>query len=154
MSFSLNTSFFDNDLPLLKINGVFDENTKEMVINFQNKYNLPGTGEVDAVTWEKMKEIYDRTIDNLPNDYIRFEEEFFPGRVLALGMNGEDVSRLQRFLLRICRKFSNIPGVRVTGTFDDLTEQSILKLQNDFNLPLSGVVNPVTWYEIVNYSKS
>lgn len=146
-------SYFDPDLPLLHINGVFDENTREMVINFQNKYGLPGTGEVDAVTWEKMKEVYDKTIDSLPNEYIRFEDEFFGGRVLALGMTGEDVKRLQRFLLRICKRFGNIPGVRVNGVFDEIMEKSILKLQNDFGLPLSGVVNPVTWYEIVNYSK-
>jgi len=146
-------SFFDPDLPLLHINGVFDENTKDMVINFQNKYGLPATGEVDATTWEKMKEIYDKTIANIPEEYGKFEDEFFQGRVLALGMRGDDVRTLQRFLLTICRKFKNIPGVRVTGIFDELTESSILKLQEELGLPMSGVVNPVTWYEIINYSK-
>ena len=126
-------SFFDPDLPLLHINGVFDENTKDMVINFQNKYGLPATGEVDATTWEKMKEIYDKTIANIPEEYGKFEDEFFQGRVLALGMRGDDVRTLQRFLLTICRKFKNIPGVRVTGIFDELTESSILKLQEELH---------------------
>jgi len=146
--------YFDPDLPLLNINGVFDENTKEMVINFQNKYGLPGTGEVDAVTWEKMKEVYDMTLKDIPTEYGKFEDEFFQGRVLSIGMTGEDVRQIQKFLLKICRKFGNIPGVRVNGVFDDLMERSVLKLQNQFGLPMSGVINPVTWYEIVNYSKS
>ena len=68
-------------------------------------------------------------------------------------MSGDDVRTIQRFLLNICRKFGNIPGVRVNGVFDELMERSVLKLQNQFGLPMSGVINPVTWYEIVNYSK-
>lgn len=146
-------SFFDPDLPLLEVDGVFSENTKEMVINFQNKYNLPGTGEVDATTWEKLKSVYHYIIDNIPKEYVQYKDEFFPGRVLAIGMSGYDVRTIQKYLLEICKKFGNIPGVRVSGIFDDVMERSVMKIQSLFDEPITGVVNPLTWYNIVEYSK-
>lgn len=78
---------------------------------------------------------------------------FFPGRVLAIGMSGDDVKTIQKFLLTICRKFGNIPGVRVTGIFDDLMEKSVMKIQSISDEPVNGVITPVTWYNIVEYRK-
>lgn len=146
-------SYFDSDLPLLEVNGVFNDNTKTMVINFQNKYDLPVTGEVDAITWDKIRKVYDYTINNIPSQYVKYRDEFFPGRVLSIGMTGDDVKKLQKFMLTICKKFKNIPGIRVSGIFDELMEKSILKLQKDFGIEETGAVGPILWYDIVEYSK-
>ena len=43
-----------------------------MVINFQNKYALPATGEVDATTWNKIVEVYEGIIKNLPSKYAKY----------------------------------------------------------------------------------
>ena len=146
-------AYFDPDLPTLKLNSVYNDNTKTMVINFQNKYALPATGEVDATTWNKIVEVYEGIIKNLPSKYAKYEDEFFQGRLLALGMEGEDVRIIQKFLLKICQKFKNIPGVRVSGIFDDIMERSVKKLQSIFDEEVTGVIDPVTWYNIVEYSK-
>lgn len=146
-------AFFDPDIPSLKLNGVYNDNTKQMVLAFQNKYGLPSTGVVDADTWQKMVEAYKKLIRSIPKEYAQYSDEFFQGRLLTLGMSGEDVEIIQRFLLEICRKFGNIPGVRVSGIFDDLMERSVMKIQSLSNLPVTGVIDPVTWYNIVEYSK-
>lgn len=146
-------AYFDPDLPSLRLNSVFNDNTKAMVINFQKKYNLPATGIVDATTWDKLVKIYRQTINNIPEEYVQYEDELFPGRILALGMSGDDVKTIQRFLLKICKKFGNIPGVRVSGIFDDLMESSVMKIQSLTNTEPTGVIEPVTWYNIVEYSK-
>lgn len=146
-------SYFDKDLPSLKVNNVFNDNTKAMVMNFQNKYGLKVTGVVDAETWNKLVEVYIKTLENIPEEYREYEEELFQGRILALGMSGEDVKIIQGFLLKICQKFKNIPGVRVSGIFDDLMERSVSKLQPLFGEKATGVIDPVTWYNIVEYSK-
>ena len=146
-------SYFDNDLPSLRVNGTFNDNTKAMVINFQKKYGLPTTGEVDADTWDKIIQVYVNTINNIPKEYAIYEDELFPGRILALGMTGDDVKTIQKFLLKICQKFKNIPGVRVSGIFDDIMEKSVMKIQSLYNLDTTGVIEPVTWYNIVEYSK-
>lgn len=146
-------AYFDPELPTLKLNSVYNGNTKTMVTNFQNKYGLPATGEVDATTWNRIVEVYEGIIKNLPAKYTEYEDEFFQGRLLALGMNGEDVRIIQTFLLKICQKFKNIPGVRVSGIFDDVMERSVKKLQSIFDEEITGVIDPVTWYNIVEYSK-
>ena len=146
-------AFFDDSLPLLEVNGVFNDNTRSMVMNFQRKYNLPVTGEVDAATWTKIKEVYFQTLENIPNEYVQYRDEFYPGRVMSIGMSGEDIKRLQNFLYIVCEKYKNIPGVRVTGIFDDLTEKSVYVLQRKFNIEESGVVGPTFWNDLVSYVK-
>ena len=100
-----------------------------------------------------MVKIYRQTINNIPEEYVQYEDEFFPGRILALGMSGDDVRTIQKFLLKICQKFGNIPGVRVSGIFDDLMESSVMKIQSLSDTEPTGVIEPVTWYNIVEYSK-
>lgn len=81
-------SFFDPDLPNLRVNSVFNDNTKTMVMNFQEKYGLPVNGIVDATTWNKMMQVYRNTLSNIPPEYAQYVEEIFPGRVLVIGMRG------------------------------------------------------------------
>lgn len=149
----LTIAYFDPDLPSLRLNSVFNDNTKAMVINFQKKYGLPATGVVDADTWNELVTVYRETIRNIPEEYVQYEDELFQGRLLALGMSGDDVRIIQNFLLKICQQTGNIPGVRVSGIFDDLMEKSVMKIQSMFNQETTGVIDPVTWYNIVEYSK-
>ena len=149
----LTIAYFDPDLPSLRLNSVFNDNTKAMVINFQKKYGLPATGVVDADTWNELVTVYRDTIHNIPEEYVQYEDELFQGRLLALGMSGDDVRIIQKFLLKICQQTGNIPGVRVSGIFDDLMEKSVMKIQSMFNQDTTGVIDPVTWYNIVEYSK-
>ena len=149
-------AYFDEEIPLLVItnNSVFDENTVKMVIAFQKKYNLPAIGIVDKYTWGKLIEVYDNLLNSIPSKYLEYEDEFFGGRQLTLGIKGDDVRRLQKFLLKICKDKRNIPGVRVTGMYDSLTEESVKALQKILNLPVNGIVGAATWRDIVEYSKS
>ena len=149
----LTIAYFDPDLPSLRLNSVFNDNTKAMVINFQKKYGLPATGVVDSDTWNELVTVYRDTIHNIPEEYAQYGDEFFQGRLLALGMSGDDVRIIQKFLLKICQQTGNIPGVRVSGIFDDLMEISVMKIQSIFNQDTTGVIDPVTWYNIVEYSK-
>lgn len=149
----LTIAYFDPDLPSLRLNRVFNDNTKAMVINFQKKYGLPATGVVDADTWNELVTVYRDTIHNIPEEYAQYGDEFFQGRLLALGMSGDDVRIIQKFLLKICQQTGNIPGVRVSGIFDDLMEKSVMKIQSIFNQDTTGVIDPITWYNIVEYSK-
>ena len=146
-------AYFDNNIPSLELTSTYNENTESMIMSFQEKYNLPVTGEVDAKTWKVIKDVYEKTLNNIPKEYLVYEDEFYPGLFLSKGMSGEDIIRLQKFLLKICQKDHSIPGVRVTGIFDSLTEQSVKKIQRDNNLTENGVVSPAVWYRIVELSK-
>lgn len=147
-------SYFDSDLPFLNLTtNDFTNDTKEAVIAFQNKYNLTANGIVDADTWKVLRDVYQQTLKSIPEEYLNNLNVFFPGIYLSKGMTGEEVLTLQEFLYTICEKKGDIPGVRVTGTYDSLTEQSVRAIQRKFSLRENGIVGPSTWYRIVEYSK-
>ena len=147
-------SYFDSSIPFLDLKGeVFTDNTKQVVIAFQNKYNLPATGIVDAPTWAMLKSAYNQTLRNIPKGYVTSLNEFYPGRFLSRGMTGDDIVNLQNFLYIICERTKSIPGVVVNGRFDNLTKQSIMSIQRRYNLEENGIVSPVVWYRIVELSK-
>lgn len=147
-------AFFDQDLPFLDLSGsVFTKKTEEAVKAFQSKYNIEATGIVDANTWKALVEAYNQTLQKIPEEYLKYQSEFYPGIVLSKGMNGPDIVRLQNYLLLICQKTHSIPGVKVTGVFDDLTEQSVKAIQRRSNLFPGGLVDAATWYRIVELSK-
>lgn len=147
-------AYFDPDIPFLNLNSdTFTEDTRQMVVAFQNKYNIKATGEVDVNTWKALKEAYFQTIEKVPTDCLCNVNEFYPGRYLLKDMTGEDIVNLQKFLYLICEKRQSIPGVIVNGTYDSLTESSVKAIQANNDLEVNGVVGPQTWSKIVELSK-
>ena len=148
-------SYFDTDIPKLNLSGEeFTEDTKEMVIAFQTSNNIEANGIVDKNTWNALVTDYNQTKELIPEEYLYYEDKLYPGIFLSLGMTGDDILNLQNFLYIICEKTHQIPGVRVNGTFDELTEESIKAIQKRYNLPENGIVGPATWQKIIDWVES
>ena len=146
-------AFLDNDIPRLQTNSIYNNNTITMVKAFQKKYNLPVTGEFTYSDWQVLKNMYNNILNSIPKESQELATEFYPDYFLMKGTTGKDVRRMQKFLLEICRFDHSIPGVRVNGIFDDLTENSIKKLQQDYGFDINGIVGPLLWRKIVELSK-
>ncbi len=155
INYYLNTiAYFDDEIPYLELSGdEFTEDTKEVLIAFQNKNNLTSSGEVDRDTWIILRDKYKSIIRNLDDQYITYLDEFYPGVFLSRGMSGRDVLNLQKFLYIICKNTKSIPGVVVSGEFDRLTEDSVKFIQEKYDFEVNGVVGPGVWYKIVELSK-
>lgn len=148
-------SYFDTNIPKLNLSGEeFTEDTKEMVIAFQTSNNIETDGIVDKNTWNSLVSTYNQTKELIPEEYLYYEDKLYPGIFLSRGMTGDDILNLQNFLYIICEKTHQIPGVRVNGTFDELTEESIKAIQKRYNLPENGVVGPATWQKIIERVES
>ena len=143
-------SFLDPDIPRLKTNSIYNNNTVTMVKAFQKKYNLPVTGVFTYKDWKVLKDVYDNILINLNDEFVN---DLYPDNFLSLGSSGDDVLRFQRYLLKICRYDHKIPGVRVNGKFDDLTDKSVRKLQRDYGFDVNGIVGPLLWRKVVELSK-
>ena len=146
-------AFMDPDVPRLQTNSIYSENTVTMVKAFQKKYKLPVTGEFTYNDFKTLIDIYNKILKYVPNEFKDFISELYPDYFLTKGMTGEDIKRFQKFLLKICRYDKSIPGVRVNGVFDDLTERSVKKLQKDYDFEINGVVGPLLWKKVVELSK-
>lgn len=148
-------SYFDPEIVFLNLSGEeFNKDTENVVVSFQNKYNLDSSGVVDRETWGMLRTVYRQTLRNLPSEYYTVLNEFYPGRFLSFGMTGDDIVNLQKFLYIICKNTGSIPGVVVNGKFDRLTENSVKSVQRRYSLEETGVVSPSVWYRIVELSKS
>ena len=143
-------SFLDNDIPNLKTNSIYGDNSVSMVKAFQQKYGLPVTGVVTYADFNVLRNVYDNILKTYSDDYV---SELYPNYFLYKGMSGEDVKRLQRYLLKICKYDHSIPGIRLNGVFDDLMEQSVFKIQSDYGFDINGIVGPLLWKKIVELSK-
>lgn len=146
-------AFLDKDIPRLPTNSIYGNNTITMVKAFQEKYGLPVTGIFTYRDWLTLQSVYNRILKSFPKEYQEYVDELYPDKFLVRGMTGDDVRRFQRFLLAICRYDKSIPGVRVNGIFDELTEKSVMKLQNDYGFDINGVVGPLLWRKVVELSK-
>ena len=143
-------SFADPNIPQVNLNGVFDQNMKNSVIAFQQKYGLEDNGEINRQTWNKILEVYDTTAQNLRQQYVSEGEKIYPGIILTPGMSGDDISTLQRLIQQAAQNNSSIPSIEVTGTFDAPTENAVRIIQSQNSLPVNGSVGPLTWVAIVN----
>ena len=146
-------AFLDPDIPRLQTNSIYSENTVTMVKAFQKKYGLPVTGDFTYSDWKVLKEEYEKILSYIPDEYKDYVNELYPNNFLMKGMSGDDIKRYQRLLLKICRFDKSIPGVRVNGIFDDLTDRSVRKLQNDYGFEINGIVGPLLWRKTVELSK-
>ena len=146
-------AFLDPDIPRLPTNSIYNDNSRTMVEAFQKKYKLPVTGIFTYQDWKVLKDVYNSILKSFPREYQDYINELYPDYFLMKGSTGDDVKRFQKFLLEICKFDHSIPGVRVNGIFDDLTEKSVLKLQKDYGFDVNGVVGPLLWRKVVELSK-
>ncbi len=146
-------AFLDEDIPRLPTNSIYGNNTITMVRAFQQKYGLPVTGKFTYRDWLVLQKAYDDILKSFPKEYQDYVDELYPDYFIVKGMSGKDVRRVQQFLLSICKYDKSIPGVRVNGVFDDLTDRSIKKIQNDYGFDVNGIVGPLLWEKLVELSK-
>ena len=146
-------AFLDKDIPRLPTNSIYNNNTITMVKAFQEKYNLPVTGIFTYSDWTVLKNAYRNILKSFPIEYQEYVNELYPDYFLTRGMTGDDVKRFQKFLLAICKFDKSIPGVRVNGIFDELTEKSVKKIQKDYGFDINGIVGPLLWRKVVELSK-
>jgi peptidoglycan hydrolase-like protein with peptidoglycan-binding domain len=52
-------------------------------------------------------------------------------------------------LLDIYKTYKNVPQVNVNGTYDDITVETIKRIQEIANLNVTGLTNRTTWNVIV-----
>lgn len=99
--------------------------------------------------FEILQYYYGDNIDLVKNAPVQAIEESYPGTPLAVGDAGNDVKIFQQQLNRISRNYPAIPKINITtGIFDVDTQNAVKKFQEIFNIPVTGVVDKTTWYQI------
>lgn len=72
----------------------------------------------------------------------------WPGYNLSIGSTGNKVRQMQEQLARISKSYPAIPTIQADGIYGARTREAVEKFQSVFGLPVTGVVDYKTWYEI------
>lgn len=88
------------------------------------------------------------------NIYINSAEEIagipasWPGSPLDIGSSGPKVRQMQEQLNAIAQSYPALPKISVDGIYGEATQNAVREFQKVFGLPVTGVVDYPTWYEI------
>jgi peptidoglycan hydrolase-like protein with peptidoglycan-binding domain len=143
------SAYYDT-IPPLEIDGAYGESTRNAVFAAQAALGLPVDGVVGEATWNAIVDAYYGIVRRIPVAYTEGGIIPFGGEVLRQGSESESVRVLQEYLNFIAGYFPEIPAVTPTGYFGPRTEASVRAFQETVGLPVSGLVNAVTWGEITD----
>ena len=131
--------------------GDFGQGTEDSVRSYQRTFGLPETGVVDEITWNSIQNTYYEILSRFP---YNFEDGLilpYPGRVLRIGVDGNDVRALQEYLNYIGNTYTEIPKITVDGSYGPSTAAAVNKFVEIFNLPDNrNRVNAQVWNAIIN----
>ena len=135
---------YPDEITRVNIDGIYGPEVYQAVEDFQKKFYLPVTGEVDQDTWDSINYEYGKILwtQSLPNPIEVFLR---PTLLLKEGDYGIDIYFLQTLISAIYSSYENLGDVSINGTFDENTRKAILKFQEASGLPQTGEVNKQTW---------
>ena len=119
---------FVQEVPVIAVDGIFGQLTRDAVLAFQRYEGFPVTGEADDRTWDALYELYSG-IDNRVLDNRAAFPQFDTAdttvvnarqRLAALGYTGAN-------LQEAIRAFQRANGLSVTGRLNDATARAITR---------------------------
>ncbi|MBO5313062.1 MAG: peptidoglycan-binding protein [Clostridia bacterium] len=146
----------ENQLARVRLNGIYDDETREAVRNLQEKYSLPITGIVDHTTWQVLQAVAKaqreanalaRAIYILPRN-----EEY----TIYPGLRDDVIYVIQHLLNVIGQEYVDIGKIPFSGVYDEATVNAIRAFQRKQLLDANGIINPATFnslageYERIN----
>ncbi len=132
------------------IDGYFGPETESSVRSFQQSYSLPVTGRVDLVTWDTLHDNYAELIKQLIDQTSEGLAIPFPGTILSIGSENDNVRLLQEYINVISTAYPFIPSLKVDGIFGENTAEAVRDIQEYFGLDVSGIVAGATWNKIAD----
>jgi hypothetical protein len=76
-------------------------------------------------------------------------QHLWQGTNLSLHSTGDDIVIIQQYLNKIAEIYTEIPYLLVNGIYDQNTLNAVSKYQDIFLLPVTGIVDVGTWYDIM-----
>lgn len=140
-------------LPLIEVNGIYNEQTVNTVREFQRLFILPITGVTDRATWYRISQIYSsvKRLAEITSEGQRasYNQQLYPGAPLQISSRGSEVQEIQFYLQRISRFNPLVESPALDGIFGSDTARAVRSFQNAYGLEQTGIVDEAVWNRIV-----
>ncbi len=140
-------------LPLIEVNGIYNEQTVNTVREFQRLFILPITGVTDKATWYRISQIYAsvKRLAEITSEGQRaaYNQQLYPGAPLSSGSRGSEVQEIQFYLQRISRFNPIVESPALDGIYGSGTARAVRSFQNAYGLEQTGIVDEAVWNRIV-----
>lgn len=139
----------DSRIPSVIPDGIYNEQTKRAVEEFQKTKNMLPTGILDNETWNELVKEFERL-----SEEIRLLNPFGINYLSYInikpGENSKVLYVIQAMIKVISLSFDNIEPVEINGENSDKLVSEIKKLQKLSDMPQTGIIDVPTYNMIVN----
>ena len=135
---------YGGNMPMLTVDGIYDERTENAVRAFQHLFGLPVTGQMDFDTWETLNDVYALVVERTsPPIALR---PFFDCDIQAKeGDESPLITLLEVMLNTVAEQFDNLLSVNTGGVYDAQMTAAVRVFQLTNLLEESGEVDKLTW---------
>lgn len=139
-----------SDEPEIIPDGIYSEETKKAVEDFQRQTGLEITGVVNFETWEEIVRANRRAVyeNALPVQAAPIRNEDLP---LKRGDSGSLVKTLKLMLDSVADSYGNFNRSTEGDFFDEATEKEVIRWQEVAFLENSGRVDRETWDSLARF---
>lgn len=132
-----------NSVRPIALDGIFGNDTRNAVIDFQRRFGLTADGIIGPATWNSLYNVF-MGIANTSGLVVPY-----PGTLLREGSRGDNVRLMQEYLQTIRQRYTSIPPLSADGIFGPDTRRSVVAFQNTFGLEADGIIGRNTWDRII-----
>ncbi len=130
--------------------GIYGQNTIAAVTAFQRRKGLPATGITDQSTWDAIVLEYEPAL-LLVGEAEPIAVIWEPNEVVKLGQQHPNVYLAQGILTVLSQAYESILQPSFSGEIDMPTSQSILSFQEMNQLPATGELDRITWFQLAKH---
>ena len=139
----------DEKLPTVIPDGVYGPDTVQAVSAFQRKNSLPVTGVTDQTTWNNIVLAYEPALIRI-GKAEPIEIIMDPGKEYQLNEGSPYIYLLQSMLTQLSKDHPRIVPPTHSGILDTQTSESLSGFQELSGLPVTGLLDKITWKHLVN----
>lgn len=140
----------DKKLPTVIPDGVYGPDTMQAVSAFQRKNGLPVTGVADQNTWNNIVLAYEPALIRI-NKAEPIEIVMDPGKEFRINDSSPYIYLLQSMLTQLSKDHPRIMTPTHSGILDPQTSESLRGFQELAGLPVTGILDKVTWKHLVHH---
>jgi len=125
--------------------GIYGDETRNAVAEFQRIYGLPVTGMTDMNTWNRIYFEYEKAAKERKPPAMISPFPSDEGYVIKSGETSDLVSIVQFMLKLLGDIYDGIEGKEPEGVYSESTASDIRKFQQSAGLPVTGDIDKATW---------